>query len=128
MRRLFYAVLFMGLAGTLRADPLEGLWLTKPDAKGQVAHVRAEPCAGALCGTIIRAFDRSGAPVITPNVGRRIFWDVRPQPDGSYAGTGWLPLRDLTFKARLRLAQNTLTVSGCIGPICQNQTWTRVVD
>jgi len=126
MRRLFYVVLFLGSAGGLRADPLVGLWLTQPDFKGQVAHVRAEPCGQGLCGTIIRAFDRSGAAVSTPNVGRRIFWDVQAVNTGEYRGTGWLPLRDRTFKAKLRLAQDALTVSGCIGPICQNQVWTRV--
>jgi uncharacterized protein (DUF2147 family) len=126
MRRFFLSVVVILSATALRAEPLAGLWLTKPDFKGQVAHVQAKPCGAAMCGTIIRAFDRSGAPVQTPNVGRRIFWDVTPTGPGLYAGTGWLPLRDKTFKAKLQLAQNTLTVSGCIGPICQSQIWTRV--
>lgn len=128
MRRLFYVVFFICLAGTLRADPLVGLWLTKPDFKGQVAHVRAEPCGQGLCGTIIRAFDRKGAPVSTPNVGRRIFWDMRAAGAGEYHGTGWLPLRGRTFEATLRVTRNQLIVSGCLGVICQKQTWTRVQE
>jgi uncharacterized protein (DUF2147 family) len=128
MRRFFLAILLVVCASGVQAEPLVGLWLTKPDFKGQVAHVQAERCGAALCGTIIRAFDRTGAPVTTPNVGRRIFWDVTPVGQGSYAGTGWLPLRNRTFQAKLHVAQNTLTVSGCIGPICQNQIWTRVAN
>lgn len=126
MRRLFFCIMVIASASALRAEPLVGTWLTTPDRKGQVAHVRAERCGDALCGTIVRAFDQSGMPVTTPNVGKRIFWDVRPLDKAVYSGTGWLPLRNRTFRATLRLAQNTLTVSGCIGPICQNQTWKRV--
>jgi uncharacterized protein (DUF2147 family) len=126
MRRFFYVIWMILFASPAVAEPLVGLWLTKPDAKGQVAHVRAEPCGAALCGTIIRAFDQQGVLVSTPNVGRRIFWDVQPVSGAEYRGTGWLPLRDMTFKARLRVEQDNLIVSGCIGPICQNQTWTRV--
>ncbi|MGH1356828.1 MAG: DUF2147 domain-containing protein [Thalassovita sp.] len=128
MRRFFYVLIFVCFAAPLRAEPLIGIWLTKPDFKGQVAHVRAEPCGDTSCGTIIRAFDRKGNAVTTPNVGRRIFWDVAPTDTGQYRGTGWLPLRDRTFEATLNVVNNQLTVKGCLGVICQDQTWTRVQE
>lgn len=126
MTRLLFALLFLLPAPLTRAEPLLGLWLTRPDMKGQVAHVRAAPCGVAICGTILRAYDRRGRPVVTPNVGKRIFWNMRPVAPGLYHGRGWLPLRDVEFDSEIQVDGTRLTVRGCIGPVCQSQVWTRL--
>ncbi|WP_319826503.1 DUF2147 domain-containing protein [Thalassovita sp.] len=130
MQRLFHlslSWLFMSAAPAM-ADPLLGLWLTKPDHKGQVAHVQAAPCGTGICGTILRAFDRRGQPVVTPNVGKRVFWDMRPVVPGAYSGRGWLPLLKAEFDGAIEVRGDRLTVRGCVGLMCQSQVWTRVTD
>lgn len=128
MQRLFCFTLSLLILSALSvsADPLLGLWLTKPDHKGQVAQVQAKPCGMAICGTILRAFDRNGQPVVTPNVGKRVFWDMRPVTPGAYTGRGWLPLLRAEFDGAIELRGDLLTVRGCVGMLCQSQVWTRV--
>lgn len=127
MRRVFLVLvlpLFQVSPGW--SEPLLGLWLTAPDRKGQVAHIHATPCGASLCGTILRTFDRQGNPVTTPNLGKRVFWDMQPTAPGRYEGRGWLPLKNMQFDGQMHLQGNKLTVRGCIGPLCQSQIWTRV--
>jgi len=116
------------LAGMASAENVVGTWLTGPDQKGQVAHVDIEPCGGdTVCGTIVRAFDKDGNPVVTKNVGKRIFWDMaRQEAQGAYFGKAYVPVFRATYDAGMTLSGNRLKVKGCAGPICKSQTWTRV--
>ena len=68
------------------ADPALGLWQTEPDRKNLTSHVEIRPCGDALCGRIMAAFDPQGHPVVTPNVGKALFWDLRPEGAGQYGG------------------------------------------
>lgn len=79
----------LGSAAAL-ADSPEGTWLTGPDRKGNVAHVEARPCGGAYCGKIVRAFNGAGQPITSPNLGRQVFWDMRPAGAGAYAGRAYV--------------------------------------
>jgi uncharacterized protein (DUF2147 family) len=46
---------------------------------------------------------------------------------GAYKGGKiWHPSTGKTFKSKMALSGNTLKVSGCVGPICRKQTWSRV--
>jgi len=63
------------LAGAALADPLEGLWRTAPDDNGNSGLIEVAPCGAALCGTLIRALDASGAEMARDNVG--------PSPSGT---------------------------------------------
>lgn len=113
-------------AGSAAADPALGVWLTQPDKKGQVAHVNVQKCAKALCGRIIKAFDSTGQEVMTPNVGKQVFWNMVPQGNGAYEGRAWVPAHNREYDARMQLSGNTLIVKGCLGPVCQSQKWQRV--
>jgi len=109
------------------AEPALGTWLSPPDGKGQVGHVEVSKCGAALCGTLVRAYDSTGKPVITPNVGKRLIWNMVPQGNGAYDdGEVYVPAFGRNYDAEMRVAGNTLTVRGCLGPVCKNQTWTRV--
>ena len=109
------------------ADPVLGTWLTGPDRRDQVAHVEIRACGPALCGRIVRAFDPAGVPVVTPNVGRELFWDMRPLGGGAYGGGRvFVPAHGREYDARMRLEGDRLRVEGCLGPICDGQTWTRL--
>lgn len=126
MRLLPILVITCALGGTASAEPALGTWLTEPDRKGQVAHVQVYECAKAICGKIIRTFNAAGQQIKHPNVGKRVFWNMTPEGDGTYEGRAYVPAHDREYAGELRLAGNRMTVRGCVGPVCQSQTWKRV--
>ena len=54
------AVLSVSAGAAFAADPVEGVWKTKPDDNGNFGHVQIKPCGAAFCGTLIQAFDGAG--------------------------------------------------------------------
>jgi uncharacterized protein (DUF2147 family) len=110
------------------ADPVHGIWQTRPDDNGNFGHVRMQTCSnGKICGGLIAAFDGSGQQIESENVGRALVWDMEPQGDGQYReGRVWAPDRDRTYNARMELRGDTLGVSGCILMVCREQEWTRL--
>jgi uncharacterized protein (DUF2147 family) len=125
--RLAAALVFV--AGAATADPVEGMWKTKPDDNGKFGHVEIVPCGAAFCGTLTRSFDSSGAETASDNVGKRIVWDMVAKGDGAYAGGKvWAPDRDKTYNSKMQLSGDSLAVSGCVlgGIICRASDWTRV--
>ena len=129
MKRTTIAAIALVLsAGTSLADPVEGLWKTQPGDTGGYLHVALAKCGQALCGTIKQAFDASDANSAGyEHLGKRMIWDMQPKGDGAYGGGKiWAPDRDKTYKSKMSLSGNTLSVSGCVAIICRRQTWTRV--
>jgi len=111
----------------MAADPVIGVWAAPPDGKGQIGHIEVAACGTALCGTIIRAYSPEGKQITTPNVGKRLFWDMRPDGKGAYGGGRvYVPAHRREYDAKMEIKGSRLSVKGCIGPICQGQTWTRV--
>ena len=119
------AVAAFGFAGAAFADPAVGTWKTQVD-DGAYAHVKVSKCGAALCGTIARTFNDTGE-YKSKNLGKRLVWDMQPSGGGAYKnGQIWQPSTGKTFKSKMALSGNTLKVSGCVGPICKKQTWSRV--
>ena len=126
---LVAVVLGMWAGAALAADPVEGVWKTKPDDNGNFGHVQIAPCGAALCGTLIQSFDGTGAVLASDNVGKQIVWDMMAAGGGSYVdGKVWAPDRDKTYNATMQMNGNTLAVSGCVmgGLICRASDWSRV--
>jgi uncharacterized protein (DUF2147 family) len=128
MRKILLAGVFAFAAGAGLADPVEGVWKTKPDDNGNFGHVQIKPCGAAFCGTLIRAFDGSGKEIASDNIGKNIIWDMVAYPDGLYDdGKIWSPDRDKTYNSDMTLAGNKLSVRGCVLGICRDGgTWSRV--
>jgi uncharacterized protein (DUF2147 family) len=122
------AVLALLAAAPVLADPLEGTWKTKPDDNGNYGHVQIVPCGPAFCGTLVKAFDTAGASVTSPNIGKRIVWDMQAQGDGAYGdGKIWSPDRDKTYAGKMKLSGDKVAVSGCVLGICRDGgSWTRL--
>ncbi len=122
------AVLAVLGTAALAADPVEGMWKTKPDDNGNFGHVQIKACGSAFCGTLVKAFDGSGKQIESPNVGRQIVWDMVAYGDGFYDdGKVYSPDRDKTYNSEMQLSGNSLTVKGCVLGICRDGgTWTRV--
>lgn len=128
MKSVLLAAALALIGGAALADPVVGTWKTRPDDNGHFGHVKIDPCGPAFCGVLVRAFDGAGKPLESPNVGKRIVWDMANKGDGRYAdGKVWSPDRDKTYNSRMQLSGDSLSVSGCVLGICRDGgTWTRV--
>lgn len=123
------AAMFALAAGAALADPVEGIWKTRPDDNGNFGYIEIKPCGAAFCGTLIQSFDGAGAVMASENVGKRIVWDMRAAGGGAYQdGQIWAPDRNKTYASNMVLNGDTLSVAGCVlgGLICRSQDWTRV--
>lgn len=114
----------LGLSPAGAAGP-EGIWLTEPDRKGQVAHVKSSKCGPSYCGTIVKVFDAAGKPVAAPTLGQRVFWNMSGGGD-TFKGRAYVPAHKRNYNAKIKLIGNRMKVSGCLGPVCQSQMWQRV--
>ena len=122
---MFAAIAVLGLAAPAFADPVEGVWQTQVD-DGAYAHITIAPCGDKMCGTISRTFNDSGE-YNSANKGKPIVWDMVAQGGGDYKnGKIWQPSTGKVYNSKMALSGNTLKVSGCVGPICKGQTWSRV--
>ena len=120
------AVAAICLALPAFADPVHGRWRTAPDDNANTGIIEVVDCGDRICGTLIQAFDSGGQAMSSPNVGRRIVWDMEPQGGGRYRnGRVWAPDRDQTYNARMQMEGDRLTVSGCVLVFCRDAVWTR---
>ena len=119
------ALAAVALAAPALADPVEGIWKTEVD-DGAYAHVTIVPCGQLLCGSISRTFN-AGGEFKSPNIGKQLVWDMAPGGDGAYGGGKiWQPSTGKIYRSKMALSGDVLKVSGCVGPICKKQTWSRV--
>ena len=129
MKQFMMAAALTLIAGMAQAaDPVEGTWQTKKDDNGNFGHVQVKPCGPAFCGTLVRSFDSAGKVLKSPNVGKRIIWDMKAKGGGAYGdGKVWSPDRDKTYNSKMKLNGNNLSIEGCVFGICRDGgTWIRV--
>ncbi|WP_415402460.1 DUF2147 domain-containing protein [Tateyamaria sp. SN3-11] len=110
-------------AGMALAEPATGTWKTETGDSGAYLHVKIAPCGANICGTIVKVVNSDD----TSSQGKAIIWDMQAKGNGSYSGGKiWAPDTDKTYRSKMSLNGNALKVSGCVGPICRGQTWTRI--
>ena len=128
IKKLTLAAAMLFAATAAFADPVEGVWKTKPDDNGNFGYVKVAACGPAFCGRLIKSFDSTGAEMKSDNVGKNIIWDMVAYPDGLYDdGQVWSPDRDKTYNSDMTLTGDKLSVRGCVLGICRDGgTWTRV--
>ncbi len=122
------ALVALVLAATpVSAQSILGTWLSPPDGKKQTGHVVVSRCGAAFCGKLVRTYDRNGAPIITKNTGKTLFWNlVEVSPETYRNGRVFVPIMNLTANAEIDVVEDRLMIRGCKGPICKKQTWSRV--
>jgi len=126
----FVLVAALLLAGPAFAGNEAGKWQTAPGETGGYLHVQISSCGANVCGTIVGAVDKDGK--LDPaykHLGKPIIWDMKADGDNSYGGGKvWAPDTDKTYKSKMSLSGNTLTVKGCVagGLICRGQDWKRM--
>ncbi len=108
-------------------DEVVGTWQTESSKKGYL-HVLIEPCGDALCGKIVNAYTLEGeVSEGYEHVGKQMLWDMKARGDGLWTkGKIWDPSKDKTYKSKMSLNGDTLSVSGCVLIVCRSQDWTRV--
>ncbi|MBO9396124.1 DUF2147 domain-containing protein [Shimia sp. R9_2] len=129
MKKTFLAAaMAISAATTAFAEPVAGTWKTQPGDTGGYLHVKIAPCGNAVCGNIDKAFDASGQAIANyEHQGKKMLWDMSADGGGAYSGGKiWAPDADKTYKSKMTLKGNTLTVKGCVAIICRGQDWTRI--
>lgn len=118
----------LGLAQPAAArQPIEGRWL---NPKGTMT-IEIAPCGPALCGTVLRASERTQAKAMrgsgTTLIGSKLLTGLVPIATNRWRGRVYLPDRDMHASGTMRLLDNgRLQVSGCLlGVICKNSVWRR---
>ncbi|KGK78738.1 hypothetical protein PM03_12085 [Thalassobacter stenotrophicus] len=109
-------------------DSIVGVWQTEPDRKELTSHIEVAPCGTGYCGRVLRAFDPTGAEVTTRNIGRMLFWDMKPQDNGTFGGgAAYVPILNVTTSnVALTLSGERLEVKGRVGLMRGTQVWTRL--
>ncbi|MCY6380794.1 DUF2147 domain-containing protein [Hoeflea prorocentri] len=128
MKRFVSTVLILVFASAASAADINGVWQTQPAKDGNYLQVTIEPCAANLCGIISGAFTSDHKSVSGyKDIGKQMIWDMKPNGPGKWdGGKIWSPENDVTADGKLELDGEKLEVSGCKGPICRSQDWTRV--
>ena len=118
----------MGITNIAAADALYGTWKTSSDNKGNFGYIRFDGCGLKICGTLVKAFDVTGANADSDDIGKMIVWDMVAKGDGAYdGGRIWAADRDKTYRSKMVLDGDELRVKGCILMVClDGGAWTRV--
>ena len=113
-------------AAALSDSNAVGTWQTESNGKGYL-HVSVEPCADALCGTIVMAYDADDvANESYEHIGKKMIWGMKPGAESGWAGGKiWDPSGDKTYKSKMSVSGDTLSVSGCVLMFCRSQQWKR---
>jgi len=113
------------------ADDLNGTFRTETGKAGGVLHVVFGACEddpGKTCGIIKAAYDKSNAPREDyPHLERRVVWDMQHDGRGRYSGGRmWAHEANKVMKSELLHRGDVLRVSGCVGPVCRSEFWTKM--
>jgi uncharacterized protein (DUF2147 family) len=121
MRTLLVALALTAALSAASAGEATGLWIRDDGS----AKLRFVPCGGGgtLCGFLAWKKE-SGGPA---RVGQKLFSDMKPNGEDSWAGSAFNPEDGKRYSAKLKLSGDYLTTSGCVlgGLICQSFGWTR---
>ena len=113
---LAFAMPILAFAG------IDGVYATEKNENGDYAHVKMAPCGDSICGSIVWSSSDSSSAI-----GTKIVWDMKANGDNSWNnGKIMDPVKKKTYNSKMTLSGDVLKVSGCIGPICRAQNWTRV--
>ncbi|PSL20387.1 DUF2147 domain-containing protein [Shimia abyssi] len=130
MKQMMMAAAMVLAGGAAMADPAEGVWKTAPGDSGGYLHVAISACGAALCGTIKEAIAADGANTGDyEHLGKKMLWDMKANGGGKYSGGKiWAPDTDKTYKSKMTLNGNTLSVRGFVGVSAfgRSQDWTRI--
>lgn len=113
--------------GAVMAQEISGIFQTQANDNGHVGMVEFYDCGGKSCGRLVKSFDGQGQEISSPHTGRNIVAGMVSEGGGKFSGgTIWDPGADKTYRSKMELNGNRLSVSGCVAVFCKTQTWTKV--
>jgi hypothetical protein len=127
--RYIAALLLVGLASGIAAqeggqgEVPRGVWQTEPDSLGVVLLVRTRACGSALCARVQRAKNRAGYDAPSDAVGQKVFWAMKPQPDGSFFGEYRDARAQRFLQSRVEVFGRKLRLRACDKTACRETTW-----
>ena len=126
-----------GQAASAQSLDIEGTWFTKDNE----AKVEVSDCGdGTPCGKLVWFDPNLGGdnrdmnnpdPELQgrPLLNTAVFWGFERSKNKWKSGKIYDAQSGKTYKSKLELQDDgTLKVKGCVGPICQGQTWVKVPD
>lgn len=126
-RQIACVIVAMALAGPAGADSVDGTWKTAPATGGGYGTVAIAPCGAKICGTLTKAYDKTGKEVASADVGKQIISNMVAKGGGTYSGgTVYSPARGKSFDGTMTRKGNALDVSACELGVCRGQIWTRI--
>jgi len=138
LRTMLVALTFAGAALSASAspttDPTHGVWLTQ----SRKAKIEIAPCGASICGTVVWLADEKDGYIIRdarnqdPSkrtsrlLGSQMMFGFKPAKSGWTGGRIYNAEDGGTYRSEVAaLANGTLSIKGCVGPICRTQIWTR---
>lgn len=113
--------------GAAMAQEISGIFQTQANDDGNVGMVEFYDCGGKFCGRLVKSFNAQNQEISSPFTGRNIVANMVSEGGGKFSGgTIWDPGADKTYRSKMELSGNRLSVSGCVAVFCKTQTWTKV--
>ena len=115
------AALALVASPAFAGDP-SGTWLRDTGA----SKVKIGPCGGgAYCGSLVWLKPGVETPA---KVGQRIFYDMKPDGSGGWAGSAFNPEDGKTYAGKASVSGSSMTTKGCVlgGMICKSVSWSRI--
>jgi len=138
MRSSFLVILVLTVttsAAATNPHDVEGVWVTE----ARDGHIEINDCGnGSPCGTLLWVDPATTDTLLDvrnanetlrprPLVGVPIIWGYEKGKKQWQRGRLYNPEDGKTFRSSLkRLADGTLEVKGCLGPLCRINIWTQV--
>lgn len=127
MKKLALAAVMTVMAGMAQAQDIGGIFQTQANDGGHFGMVEFYDCGGKYCGRLIRSFNAQKQEIDSPYTGRNIVADMVSEGGGKFSGgTIWDPGADKTYRSKMELSGDRLSVSGCVAVFCKTQTWVKV--
>lgn len=121
------ASLAVAAPATAWAEELFSVWDSGVSEHGARLHVEFSLCEEAgetVCGSVVAVFGTAEDELL----GQRVVWDMAPSGGGFWQdGKLWDVESHKVFNAKMVLRQDVLSIKGCVGFICRNHNWERVV-
>ena len=122
MRTLLVALALIAAVSAANAGDATGLWI-RDDGSAKLRFVLCGG-GGTVCGFLAWKKGSDGPA----KVGQKLFSDMRPNGEDSWAGSAFNPEDGKRYSAKLTLSGDHLITAGCVlgGLICKSFGWARV--
>jgi uncharacterized protein (DUF2147 family) len=121
-RTLLVALALTAAVSMANASDATGLWI-RDDGSAKLRFVLCGG-GGTVCGFLAWKKESGGVA----RVGQKLFSDMKPNGEGSWAGSAFNPEDGKRYSAKLTLSGDHLVTAGCVfgGLICKSFDWSRV--